>query len=76
MGSSILSSSTQTPAKSRTPRKRIGELAVEAGLIGKDIVKDALSAQKELNKLGLDEKLGQILLKKKLITLLGKLKER
>ncbi|MCK6474126.1 MAG: protein kinase [Planctomycetes bacterium] len=51
-----------------TRRKRLGELAVEKGLINQGQLDEALSNQKELVKLGLSQKIGEILYKKNLIS--------
>lgn len=51
-----------------TRRKRLGELAVEKGLINQGQLDEALSNQQELVKLGLSQKIGEILYKKNLIT--------
>jgi len=49
-------------------RKRVGELAVEKGLITQAQLGDALKAQAEMKKLGLSEKIGTILYKKKMLS--------
>jgi serine/threonine protein kinase len=63
-----VSLSPDLSASSSTRRKRLGEIAVEKGHITAAQLKDALAAQVELEKLGVPERIGTILCKKKLIT--------
>ncbi len=63
-GSSIF----ETESKSPSTRRRIGELALDKGLITRDQLKEALSNQSALKQMGLSEKLGTILYKKKWLT--------
>ncbi|MCW8132365.1 MAG: protein kinase [Planctomycetota bacterium] len=49
-------------------RKRLGELALEKGLISSSQLSDALKTQGELKKLGLSERIGAILYKKKALS--------
>lgn len=49
-------------------RKRLGELALEKGLISSSQLTDALKTQGELKKLGLSERIGTILYKKKALS--------
>ncbi|MCW8130293.1 MAG: protein kinase [Planctomycetota bacterium] len=62
------SAQSAPPASESARRKKLGEIAVERGLVTPAQVSDALSAQDELQKLGLSERLGTILLKKKAIS--------
>ncbi|MBI3832679.1 MAG: protein kinase [Planctomycetes bacterium] len=65
MGSAIQPS----PASSESARrKKLGEIAVERGLVSKNQLSDALNTQTEMTKLGLTERIGTILLKKKVIS--------
>lgn len=58
----------ESPATSVSGRKRLGELALEKGLISSTQLTDALKTQGELHKLGLSERIGTILFKKKVIS--------
>ncbi|MBI3831781.1 MAG: serine/threonine protein kinase, partial [Planctomycetes bacterium] len=63
-----MSSSAEQAGASVSGRKRLGELALEKGLISSHQLTDALHAQGELQKLGLSERIGTILFRKKLLS--------
>ncbi|MCZ7644538.1 MAG: protein kinase [Planctomycetota bacterium] len=63
-----MSQAASSPPSSASARRRLGELALEQGLITAPQLKEALAAQGALQKLGLSEKIGQILFQKKFLT--------
>ena len=68
MGVKSVSASSISDSISPSTRRRIGELALDKGLITKQQLKEALSNQEALKQMGLSEKLGTILYKKKWLT--------
>lgn len=68
MENARLSSPVQPDASESARRKKLGELAVERGLVNQSQLSDALHAQSEMQKLGLSERIGTILLKKKVLS--------
>ncbi|MCW8132592.1 MAG: protein kinase [Planctomycetota bacterium] len=63
-----MAAKSDPPASSISARKRLGELALEKGLISSTQLDDALKTQGELTKLGLSERIGTILFKKKVLS--------
>ena len=63
-----MSSKMEKASSSISSRKRLGELALEKGLISNNQLTDALHTQGELHKLGLSERIGTILFRKKMIS--------
>lgn len=63
-----MANSSDNADASTASRRRLGELALERGVISEQQLSDALHAQDELKKLGLSERIGTILFKKKVIS--------
>jgi len=57
-----------TASSDSARRRKLGELAIEKGLLTEAQLKEALHAQTEMKKLGLSEQLGTILFKKKYLS--------